>query len=172
MFRSRQRTQALGVIEALRGSRLHGECPCCSERIRLSKTEMFYLDEFPPTAQRLIEDQKRELAERAAEIKALVANASVVSTRVSKSVNRGHMLERLAPCFAGFPCGLQDCRHLGDPIDYVAFNGLTCAGRVDSLIFLEVKSGAAQLNGSQAMVQRAVKEGRVAFDIYSREGQS
>jgi hypothetical protein len=102
-----------------------------------------------------------ELVDLAAEIKSLVSNASDVSTRVSKSVNLGNMLKRLAPCFAGFPCGHHDCRHLGDPIDYIAFNGLTCAGRVDSLLFLEVKSGAARLKGSQTMVQRNIDEGRV-----------
>lgn len=57
----------------------------------------------------------------------------------------------------------EDCRALFEPIDYVAFAGLSRTGRVERLGFLDVKTGGAGLNRHQKAVKEAVEKGAVEF---------
>lgn len=161
------RRQAQEIIAALSNRALRAVCPHEGCEFELSRAQLFYMDEFPPDAEALYEEWKQELATRAAEIGGAIADATERSERGSRAVNMGFMLERLVPCLNGFPCGHQDCRLLAEPLDYLSFNGISCSGVVDSLSFIEVKSGGSRLSESQKAIKQAVAAGRVEFDVYA-----
>jgi predicted Holliday junction resolvase-like endonuclease len=66
----------------------------------------------------------------------------------------------------GFKLDPNDCRSLFDPIDYVVFNGLSKTGKVDSIVFMDVKSGEARLSKKQKAIQNLVEASKVTFQTY------
>jgi predicted Holliday junction resolvase-like endonuclease len=166
------RREAQEVIAALSARKLRAVCPHEQCDFDLSRAALFYMEDFPPKAKEVYQEWKQALAERAAQLKAMPDAASEQSGRGSRSVNMGFMLERLVPCLEGFPCGHQDCRLLGEPVDYLSFNGITSNGRVESLSFIEVKSGAARLSPAQKLIKDAVARGRVEFDVYASRSEA
>src|SRR5208282_1509770 len=69
------------------------------------------------------------------------------------AVNLGKIVEKIVPSFSSFPHVSGDCRALFEPIDYLIFSGLTKARKVDSLLFVDVKSGNARLNKTQRSIK-------------------
>ncbi len=67
----------------------------------------------------------------------------------------------------GFGYSPRDCWGLFEPIDYVVFNGLSQHKEVDSLTFLDVKTGGAGLNTHQRQIRAAVQAGKVEWEEYS-----
>jgi len=59
---------------------------------------------------------------------------------------------------------LPDCRFLGDPVDFLAFNGVS-VGRVSSISFIEVKSGQSRLNAHQKSIKDAVQDKKVTYKV-------
>jgi predicted Holliday junction resolvase-like endonuclease len=82
----------------------------------------------------------------------------------SRAVLKGQLGEQLAPLVDGFPYASKDARFLGNPIDYVVFRGLSDGDEVE-IVLVEVKTGAGRLSENEARVERAVKKGRVRFEI-------
>jgi predicted Holliday junction resolvase-like endonuclease len=79
----------------------------------------------------------------------------------------GRVGEELAPLliFEKLGVGPKDVRHIGTPVDYVAFRGLS-EGRVDEIVFIEVKTGrSSTLSDREKAVKRAVEEKRVRFAV-------
>jgi predicted Holliday junction resolvase-like endonuclease len=79
----------------------------------------------------------------------------------------GRVGEELAPLlvFEKLGVGPKDIRHIGTPVDYVAFRGLS-EGRVDEILFIEVKTGrSSTLSDREKAVKRAVEEKRVRFAV-------
>jgi predicted Holliday junction resolvase-like endonuclease len=72
-------------------------------------------------------------------------------------VNIGFILERIAPAMKAFEFDRNDCRSLFDPIDYIIFSGLTCHGKVDRLIFADIKTGNARLSAHHQRTPRKLK---------------
>ena len=85
--------------------------------------------------------------------------------RRSRAAFAGHALEELAPHFPNFPFNPKDLRFLGDPIDYVVFDGLT-DGDLRQIVLLEVKSGRSSLSGSQRSVREVVEDHLVSWYLY------
>ncbi|ALH94515.1 Holliday junction resolvase-like protein [Acinetobacter equi] len=92
------------------------------------------------------------------------------SVNTSRAVLKGKMAEQLAPILPEFPYLPSDAKFLGDPIDYVIFNGYTDlrdgAGQVDDLevILVDIKSGGARLTKGQQAIAEAIKQGRIRFE--------
>ena len=85
----------------------------------------------------------------------------------ARAVGIGKILEKIAPAVRGYQYDPRDSRALFEPIDYIVFKGLTKGnGRVDSLIFLDIKTGGAGLNTHQRQIRDAVQDGKVAWDRY------
>lgn len=97
--------------------------------------------------------------------------ARAQSVRQSASTLRGQIAEQLAPLLPGFEYSPADSKFLGDPIDYVVFNGLGEArhgdGDLDELevVLLDIKHGRSDLSKYQRAIARAVEEGRVRFRV-------
>jgi predicted Holliday junction resolvase-like endonuclease len=105
------------------------------------------------------------------EREAALEEARRQSVQRSRSTLKGQIAEQMAPLLPGFAYAPADARFMGDPIDYVVFNGYTGvrddrAGPDDlEIVLLEVKQGSSSLSASQRAVARAVREGRVRFEL-------
>jgi len=83
----------------------------------------------------------------------------------SLSAILGKVGEELTPLLMFKKLGIEpkDFRHIGTPIDYVAFKGLS-NGKVEEILFIEVKTGnSPSLSDREKEVRKAVDEKRVRF---------
>jgi predicted Holliday junction resolvase-like endonuclease len=91
----------------------------------------------------------------------------------SLAVTLGRVGEELAPLliFKSYGIEPKDLRHIGTPVDYIAFKGLS-EGRVDEIVFIEVKTGkSTRLSDVEREVKKAVEEGKVRFLVVNvKEG--
>jgi predicted Holliday junction resolvase-like endonuclease len=71
----------------------------------------------------------------------------------SKAVHLGFSAEQLAPYLPGFKYNPADVRFLGQPVDFVVFDGLT-GGELRQVIIVEVKTGKSSLS----KIERQIKE--------------
>jgi len=77
----------------------------------------------------------------------------------------------MAPLLPGFPYWPADARFLGDPIDYMVFDGYSaCKDNHESgddleVVILDIKQGKSVLTREQRQIARAVEEGRVRFEV-------
>jgi predicted Holliday junction resolvase-like endonuclease len=92
------------------------------------------------------------------------------SVEKSRSSLKGQIAEQMAPLLPGFLYDPADARFLGDPIDYVVFNGYTTVrdGSADEaleVVLLEVKQGGSALSPFQKAIAASVEAGRVRFEV-------
>ena len=80
----------------------------------------------------------------------------------SLAVTAGKVYEQLLPYLPDFPFNPKDVRFLGSPVDFVVFDGLS-DGRVTQVVFVEVKTGGAELSTRERRVRDAVRERRVEW---------
>jgi len=153
------------IIDRLKKSDLYAECPCGAEH-KLSDLLLFDgTKPFPPEVQDVQEQYEEELRKRNVKLeknKKLTTEKATITTR---SVNIGKNLEKILPIMEDFKWQLPDCRFLGDPIDLLTFNGLS-VNNIDSISFIEVKSGNARLNKNQKLVKEAVEDNRVKYRVF------
>src|SRR5216684_6848580 len=80
----------------------------------------------------------------------------------SQAVTAGKVFEQLVPFLPGFRFNPKDARFLGSPVDFVVFDGLN-DGDVRRVVFLEVKTGAAELSPRERRVRDAVRDAQVEW---------
>lgn len=80
----------------------------------------------------------------------------------SRAVIGGKVAEQMSPVIPGFPGRVSEARFLGDPIDYVVFDGLD-EKNIDRVTFVEVKSGESHLSEQERHLRDAVQNGRVRW---------
>jgi predicted Holliday junction resolvase-like endonuclease len=85
--------------------------------------------------------------------------------RGSQAAVAGRVFERVAPYLPDFGYNPRDVRFLGDPVDFVVFDGLS-EGNVRKVVFVEVKTGSGELNGSERRVKSAITGRRVEWTLY------
>ena len=89
----------------------------------------------------------------------------------SQAAVAGRVFERVAPYLPGFGYNPRDVRFVGDPIDFVVFDGLS-EGNVRNVVFVEVKTGLGELNGNERRVKTAISERRVVWSLFRvQDGQ-
>lgn len=92
------------------------------------------------------------------------------SVNTSRAVLKGKMAEQLAPIMPEFQYLPSDAKFLGDPVDYVVFDGYSDfrdgEGEAEDIevVLIDIKSGGARLTKGQQAIARAVQEGRVRFE--------
>ena len=100
-----------------------------------------------------------------------VSAATRRSLQRSRSTIKGQIAEQMVPMLKGFPYHPAEARFLGDPVDYVVFNGYTGVkddSRDDELleiVIVDVKQGTSRLSASQRAIARAIAAGRVRFEV-------
>jgi predicted Holliday junction resolvase-like endonuclease len=153
------------LIKELTNSNLYAECPCGGE-FKLSETILFDgTKPFPKEALKIQKQLNAELKKREEDLKKrrkLVTKKAEITT---KAVNLGRNLEKVLPCMKDFKWELPDCRVLGDPIDLLTFNGFS-RGLINSLSFIEVKSGGARLNKHQKAIKDAIEDHKVSYKVF------
>lgn len=153
------------LIESLQNSDLYAECPCGAE-FKLSDLILFDgTKPFPPEVLEVQEQYEEELRKRNASLDKNKKLTTEKATITTKAVNIGKNLEKVLPLMDDFKLQLPDCRFLGDPIDLLTFNGLS-ENNIESISFIEIKSGNARLNKNQKLVKEAVEDNRVTYKVF------
>ncbi len=105
-----------------------------------------------------------------------LAHQEEIQRAVKKSLNtsratiKGRVAEQFAPLLPEFEYLPSDAKFLGDPVDYVIFDGYTDwrDGNLPSdaieVILMDIKSGQARLSQGQLAIAEAIKHGRVRFE--------
>ena len=100
-----------------------------------------------------------------------IKEAARRSVEQSRNTLKGQIGEQMVSVLPGFCYLPADARFLGDPIDYIVFNGRnnldnneTSAEDVE-VVLLEVKHGQSKLTPVQRAIAAAVDAGRVRFEI-------
>ncbi|HVZ81603.1 MAG TPA: Holliday junction resolvase-like protein [bacterium] len=158
--------EANKVIKNLESGGFFIDCPCCGESMNAKESNLFFLDDFPPAAKTIYDQKVKDLKDRKEQLKNRKIEIPQVSQLVSRAVNVGHILERMAPAMKGFRFDREDCRSLFDPIDYVVFQGMSNKKKIENIFFMDIKSGNARLNNVQREIKEAVSSNNVNFDIY------
>ncbi|MFM6958072.1 MAG: Holliday junction resolvase-like protein [Acinetobacter sp.] len=119
---------------------------------------------------RIQAEYEKYIAELELEHKQALLDAQKRSVNTSRAVLKGKMAEQFAPILSEFRYLPSDAKFLGDPVDYVVFDGYSNFrdgdGTVDDIevILLDIKSGGARLSKGQQAIAQAVREGRVRFE--------
>ena len=119
---------------------------------------------------RIQAEYEKYIAELELEHKQALLDAQKRSVNTSRAVLKGKMAEQFAPILPEFRYLPSDAKFLGDPVDYVVFDGYTNFrdgdGTADDIevILLDIKSGGARLSKGQQAIAQAVREGRVRFE--------
>lgn len=154
------------LIKSLKESKFYAECPNCNEEFKLSEALLFDgTKSFPPEALKIQEIYTAVLKQKEDDLKKRKKLATEKAKITTASVNIGKNLEKVVPLMSDFTLDLPDCRFLGDPIDIITFNGFSL-GSIDSMSFIEVKSGKARLNAHQKSVRDAVEDKKVSYRIF------
>lgn len=74
----------------------------------------------------------------------------------------GKTLEKLIPFLDKFPYDSHDMRWLGDPIDFVIFDGHSSQSP-KQIVFCEVKSGSSRLSKTQSNIRELIDKKKVKW---------
>ena len=89
------------------------------------------------------------------------------SVNRSRSTLKGKIAEQMAPFLPEFPFSPADARFLGNPIDFVVFDGYSRVkddkGDMIHIVLVEVKKGKGKLTREETLIRKAVEEGRVSW---------
>ena len=119
---------------------------------------------------RIQAEYEQYIAELELAHKQALVDAQKRSVNTSRAVLKGKMAEQFAPILPEFQYLPSDAKFLGDPVDYVVFDGYTDFRDGDGdaedieVILLDIKSGGARLSKGQQAIAQAVREGRVRFE--------
>lgn len=160
----------LGQLRRQRG--LFGRCTSCDETFRLSEADLFDATAtLPPAAAAHLEELKQSIAEEWAALTERRKGARERPRIAAESVNIGKVVEKIVPSLPGFPLDSGDCRSLLEPIDYLVFQGLARRGSIESVLFVEAKSGQARLNDAQSDIRNAVERNKVSLVVTAHGGK-
>jgi predicted Holliday junction resolvase-like endonuclease len=154
------------IARLQRNTRFMGTCPSCSEDFRLADATLFSIEDAPPEeALAVIQGIREAIQERKQELKRAKARMTERAEATAQAVNLGKIVEKIVPSFSTFGYPPGDCRALFEPIDYLVFSGLTGRRQVDSIHFVDVKSGGARLAPKQRTIKNVVERGGVKFKL-------
>jgi len=157
------RQLSLNFLDFIRSQdQIMGRCPLCNGFVRVSEMELFYMPDRKNDVLQVLRDKERELKEQVTEIRADAAKRS-------RAALLGSLMEQVGPLLPGFNYDVNDLRALWDPVDFVAFKGIGVDRKVDSITFIDIKTGQARLSSVQKSIKEAVEAGRVHFDTVPRE---
>ena len=119
---------------------------------------------------RIKAEYEQYIAELELEHQQALTLAQKRSVNTSRAVLKGKMAEQLAPILPEFQYLPSDAKFLGDPVDYVVFDGYTDFRDGDGtaedieIVLIDIKSGGARLTKGQQAIAEAIQQGRVRFE--------
>jgi predicted Holliday junction resolvase-like endonuclease len=99
-----------------------------------------------------------------------IEKARQQSVEASRRSIKGQIAEQLAPLLPGFPYLPSDSHFIGDPVDYIVFNGYTEFKERHSsndnfeLVIIDIKQNKAHLSKGQKQIAKAIEAGKVRFE--------
>ncbi|MBN1247903.1 MAG: endonuclease [Anaerolineae bacterium] len=120
---------------------------------------------------RIVRAYESQIAQLQADHRENLTQARRSSVNQSRAVLKGKMAEQVAPLLPGFTYWPADARFLGDPVDYVVFDGYSAYkdnytdGHDIEVVILDIKRGKSQLTREQRRIAEAVSAGRVRFEM-------
>ena len=149
-------------IARLQSSELYAECKC-GEEFKLSDAILFDgRGVFPEVAKGRRDDLLEELKQRMDELKKRKVSADVGAEKKAIEVGIGKIIEKVLPAYKEFKMPLCDCSPLFEPIDFIVFNGMS-EMNVQSVTFLEVKTGNSKLAPHERMVRDAIDDKKIFY---------
>lgn len=130
----------------------------------MDEVSLFTEDDLHKKALKHQEAQWREIAEMKLKLKKLRTEKEKQLKVTIKAINIGQIIEHFTPILRGFEYHPNDCRALLKPIDYLVFNGYH-KNKVDSIRFVEIKSGKAGITGREKQVRDIIESGKVQFHV-------
>ena len=115
-------------------------------------------------------EYEQYIAELELEHQQALTSAQKRSVNTSRAVLKGKMAEQMAPIMPEFQYLPSDAKFLGDPVDYVVFDGYSDfrdgEGRAEDIevVLIDIKSGGARLTKGQQAIAQAIAQGRVRFE--------
>jgi predicted Holliday junction resolvase-like endonuclease len=85
----------------------------------------------------------------------------------SRATISGQVHEQLLPYLPDFPFNPKDVRFMGAPVDLIVFDGLS-AGKLERIVFVEVKTGNSQLTTRERQVRDMVQARGVSWEEIRR----
>ncbi len=88
------------------------------------------------------------------------------TVNMQRPILKGRISEQLFPILYEKEGNLSDLRFLGNPIDYIKFEGLSDlqeSGKI-KIKFIEIKTGNARLNKNEEAVKKAVEDKEVYWE--------
>ncbi|MGC8533780.1 MAG: Holliday junction resolvase-like protein [Candidatus Parvarchaeum sp.] len=88
------------------------------------------------------------------------------TVNLQRPILKGRISEQLFPVLYQKEGDLSDLRFLGNPVDYIKFEGLSNlseTGKV-KIKFIEIKTGNAKLNKNEEAVKKAVEDKEVYWE--------
>ena len=109
------------------------------------------------------------------EKKKIIKDTRQDALKRSRAVIRGQASEHLAP-YVIPNTNPKDYRFMGNPIDFICFEGLSDvldgqSDAITSVRFVDIKTGKASLNKTQRRIRDAIKEGKVTFEIINLDNE-
>jgi len=86
------------------------------------------------------------------------------SVKRSKFVTIGKIAEQFAPYLPGWKYNPNDARFLGSPLDFIVFDGMS-DGIINEVVFIEIKTGNAQLSSREQDLQDIICLKKVRYEI-------
>lgn len=79
---------------------------------------------------------------------------------------KGKVTEMFAPYLKDFPFKASECKFIGDPIDYVVFEGLDQRD-IKGIHFLDVKADSSELKKHQKQIKEIIdNKGNISFRTF------
>lgn len=164
------------------------KCPNCSETFHSKQGSLFDIREKYPKKiinhlENSLNEEKKEkdsvskkIQRIDREIKNIKLEKNILMLKIrqqpqkvrtiTKYVNIGQILEKILPASKEFSFNLSDCRAIFDPIDYISFNGLSRKKHIESITFIEIKTGQAILQRNQKDIKDKISRNKVKFLEY------
>jgi len=156
------RSTADTILSVVRAEdQIAGFCPDCGNLFRLSEVELFYIPDRK-------NDFLTELRKKQSELEDRVREERTDAIKRSRASLMGNLFETIRPFLPEFSHLPGDLRSIWDPVDYISFNGLALNRDVDSITFVEVKSGRSSLSTVEHSIREAIENGKVTFETVTR----
>lgn len=141
--------------------RIYGLCPCCDELFRLSEARLFTVGPPPKTAFDRADDAERRL-ERAVEKFDKVEQMFREAAHEKGQRAARRRLRRISPSFGEMRINPMDVKILCDPIDYIAFPGLSNdkPGRV---VLIDAAATRSEEERIQSSIERTIRSGNLEW---------
>jgi predicted Holliday junction resolvase-like endonuclease len=157
------------LTELMRAKGLYARCPNCEESFPLRRAQLYDATKpLPDYAVEQLNAGKSELSDARGQLRAERKRLEKRSFTSAATSGVGQRLEMLTASLPGLPVAAADCRTLLKPIDYLAFSGAS-KGRVESVHFIEVKTGENRLSRIQRAIREAVVRGAVSIRVANHE---